>query len=67
MVAQFAPSGIITEVKSVEMFHDATQEAYPGDNIGFNIKGVAVKDLKRGYICSDAHNDPAKESASFLA
>ena len=49
------------------MHHEALTEAQPGDNVGFNVKNVAVKDLKRGYVCSDSKNDPAKEAASFLA
>ena len=39
----------------------------PGDNVGFNVRGVAVKELRRGYVCSDARNDPAMEAASFVA
>ncbi|KAI3823242.1 hypothetical protein L1987_04675 [Smallanthus sonchifolius] len=39
--------GLTTEVKSVEMHHEALTEALPGDNVGFNVKNVAVKDLKR--------------------
>jgi len=63
----FAPSNVTTEVKSVEMHHEAVQEAIPGDNVGFNIKNVAVKDIRRGNVCGDAKNDPPKESASFYA
>ncbi|TVU37096.1 hypothetical protein EJB05_10387 [Eragrostis curvula] len=37
MVVTFGPSGLTTEVKSVEMHHEAMQEALPGDNVGFNI------------------------------
>ncbi|KAJ5074981.1 elongation factor 1-alpha 1 [Anaeramoeba ignava] len=50
----FAPCMITTEVKSIEMHHESLPEALPGDNVGFNIKGVAVKDLRRGYVCGDA-------------
>ncbi|KAK1396370.1 Elongation factor 1-alpha [Heracleum sosnowskyi] len=46
LVVTFGPSGLTTEVKSVEMHHEALQEALPGDNVGFNVKNVAVKDLK---------------------
>jgi len=67
MAVTFAPSNITTEVKSVEMHHEALTEANPGDNVGFNVKNLAVKDLKRGYVCSDSKNDPAREAASFLA
>jgi elongation factor 1-alpha len=66
-VVTFAPSGLTTEVKSVEMHHEALQEALPGDNVGFNVKNVAVKDLKRGYVASDSKNDPAKGAASFTS
>lgn len=63
----FAPSNLETEVKSVEMHHEALPEAVPGDNVGFNVKSIAVKDLKRGYVCGDSKNDPPKEVNNFLA
>merc|ERR1712026_452522 len=43
------------------------QEANPGDNVGFNVKNVSVKDLKRGYVASDSSNDPAKVAENFKA
>lgn len=49
------------------MHHENLPEAFPGDNVGFNIKNVAVKDLKRGYVTSDTKNDPAKEAETFVA
>ncbi|XP_020377595.1 elongation factor 1-alpha 1-like [Rhincodon typus] len=67
MVVQFAPANIITEVKSVEMHHEALSEAGPGDNVGFNIKNVAVKDIRRGNVAGDSKNDPPLEAASFVA
>jgi len=67
MVVNFAPSNLTTEVKSIEMHHEALEEALPGDNVGFNVKNVAVKDLRRGFVCSDTKNDPAQEAASFVA
>merc|ERR1739838_1289048 len=67
MVITFAPAGLTTEVKSVEMHHESLPEAVPGDNVGFNVKNVSVKDIKRGYVCSDSKNDPAKEAANFDA
>jgi hypothetical protein len=42
-------------------------EAIPGDDVGFHVKGLAVKDLRRGYVASDARNYPAQETASFTA
>jgi len=67
MVVQFAPSELTTEVKSVEMHHESMPEATPGDNVGFNVKGLSVKDLKRGYVASDSKREPAKETVDFTA
>ncbi|KAG5391109.1 hypothetical protein IGI04_032650 [Brassica rapa subsp. trilocularis] len=67
MVVTFAPSGLTTEVKSVEMHHESLVEALPGDNVGFNVKNVAVKDLKRGYVASNSKDDPAKGAANFTS
>jgi len=66
-VVTFAPANITTEVKSVEMHHEALQEAHPGDNVGFNIKNVSVKDIRRGNVCGDAKTDPPSECESFNA
>jgi elongation factor 1-alpha len=63
----FAPSGITTDVKSVEMHHESLPEAIPGDNIGFNVKNVAVKDIKRGYVAGDVKNNPPGETENFTA
>jgi elongation factor 1-alpha len=63
----FAPAGITTEVKSVEMHHEALTQALPGDNVGFNVKNVAVKDLRRGFVCGDAKQDPPQETDNFVA
>merc|ERR1712156_312851 len=67
MVVNFAPANITTEVKSVEMHHESLPEAVPGDNVGFNVKNVSVKEIRRGNVASDSKNDPAKEAASFNA
>jgi elongation factor 1-alpha len=49
------------------MHHESVAEATPGDNVGFNVRNLAVKDLKRGYVCSDSKNDPACETEMFVA
>ena len=67
MVVKFTPSNIVTEVKSIEMHHLQLESANPGDNVGFNVKNVAVKDLKRGYVASDTKNKPAFDCESFVA
>jgi len=63
----FAPVGLVTEVKSIEMHHEQMDKAEPGDNIGFNVKSVAVKDLRRGYVCGDSNNDPPTGVDDFTA
>jgi elongation factor 1-alpha len=67
MTVSFAPGNVSTEVKSVEMHHEALQEAIPGDNVGFNVKGLSTKDIRRGNVCGDSKNDPPKECENFFA
>jgi len=67
MVVTFAPANVTTEVKSVEMHHESLPEALPGDNVGFNVKNVSVKEIRRGNVASDSKNDPAKECKDFNA
>ncbi len=59
----FNPPGVSGEVKSIEMHHQPLQQAEPGDNIGFNVRGVGKNDIKRGDVCGPVSNPPtvAKE------
>nr|VDZ43672.1 elongation_factor_1-alpha/GeneDB:LmjF.17.0080/GeneDB:LmjF.17.0081/GeneDB:LmjF.17.0082/GeneDB:LmjF.17.0083/GeneDB:LmjF.17.0084/GeneDB:LmjF.17.0085/GeneDB:LmjF.17.0086 [Leishmania donovani] len=66
-VVTFAPANVTTEVKSIEMHHEQLAEAQPGDNVGFNVKNVSVKDIRRGNVCGNSKNDPPKEAADFTA
>ncbi len=54
----FMPANVSGEVKSIEMHHEPLQEAYPGDNIGFNVRGVSKKDIKRGDVAGHVDNPP---------
>jgi len=67
MIVTFAPVNLTTEVKSVEMHHTALEAAYPGDNVGFNVKNVSVKDIRRGNVAGDSKNDPPKETEDYKA
>lgn len=58
MTVMFSPAQVSTEVKSVEMHHEQLEQAAPGDNVGFNVKNVSVKDVKRGMVAGDIKNDP---------
>ena len=64
---KFAPSNIITECKDVEMHHEKLEQALPGDNVGFNIKNVSIKDIKRGYVASNNKDHPAVETDNFTS
>lgn len=67
MTVIFTPSGLTSDIKTVEMHHESIPVANPGDSVGFNVKGITVKQLKRGYVTSDTARDPAKEAESFKA
>ncbi|XP_006013677.1 elongation factor 1-alpha 1a [Latimeria chalumnae] len=67
MLVTFSPANITTEVKSVEMHHESLSQAQPGDNVGFNVKNVSVKDIRRGNVAGDSKNDPPQEAGSFIA
>ena len=67
IVVVFAPKGVSAECKSVEMHHEAVEEAIPGNNVGFNVKGLSVKDIKRGFVAGDTKNDPPMDTENFVA
>jgi elongation factor 1-alpha len=67
MTVVFSPVQLTTEVKSVEMHHESMDQAMPGDNVGFNVKNVSVKDIRRGNVTGDAKADPPLPSATFDA
>jgi elongation factor 1-alpha len=60
------PSGVKGEVKKIEMHHQELTEALPGDNVGFNLKGVDKKDIKRGDVIGPA-NSPPTVASDFTA
>jgi elongation factor 1-alpha len=57
------PSGVTGEVKSIETHHTQMESAEAGDNIGFNLRGVDKKSIKRGDVIGPVDNPPnaAKE------
>ena len=54
----FNPPQKVGEVKSIEMHHEEIPQAIPGDNIGWNVRGIAKKDLRRGDVCGHLDNPP---------
>jgi len=67
MTVTFAPADVSSEVKSVEMHHEALESASPGDNVGFNVKGLSIKDIKRGMVAGDVKTDPPMKVSDFKA
>jgi len=59
----FMPANKKAEVKSIEMHHTRIPRAEPGDNVGFNVRGIARTDVRRGDVCGHVTNPPtvAKE------
>ncbi|MDG6933322.1 MAG: translation elongation factor EF-1 subunit alpha [Nitrososphaerota archaeon] len=60
------PAGVKGEVKSIETHHVAIQQAGPGDNIGFNLRGIAKQDIKRGDVVGPVTSPPTV-SKEFVA
>lgn len=54
----FMPAGKVGEVRSIETHHTKLEKAEPGDNIGFNVRGVEKKDIKRGDVAGHTTNPP---------
>jgi len=55
----FNPSQKSAEVKSIEMHHTIHEKAEPGDNVGFNVRGLAATDIRRGDVAGYSDNEPA--------
>ncbi|MDD5339948.1 MAG: translation elongation factor EF-1 subunit alpha [Candidatus ainarchaeum sp.] len=60
------PSGVKGEIKKIEMHHQELAEAQPGDNVGFNLKNVDKKDIKRGDVIGPVSSPPTV-AADFTA
>ncbi|MEQ2214780.1 hypothetical protein XENOCAPTIV_019795 [Xenoophorus captivus] len=67
MTLMFSPAKLTAEVKSIEMHHQGLDTALPGHNVGFNIKNVSVKNLRRGDVAGNAQHDPPADVHSFEA
>ena len=54
--------GVTGEVKSIEMHHEQLKQAIPGDNVGFNVRGIEKKDIARGDVLGHTNNVPTVAS-----
>jgi len=55
----FEPAGVSGEVKSIEMHHEILEQAEPGDNVGFNVRGVGKNDIRRGDVAGHTNTPPS--------
>lgn len=67
MVVTFVLVSVTAKVKSVEMHHEILSEFLPGDNVGFKVKNLSVRDVCRGNVVGDSKNDPTMEAAGLMA
>jgi len=65
----FEPAGVSGEVKSIEMHHEIIPQAEPGDNIGFNIRGIERTAIRRGDVAGHPKAPPTvvKEFTARIA
>ena len=63
---RFMPSDVGGEVKTIEMHHEEVDYAGPGDNVGFNVRGLGKDDVRRGDVCGPA-DDPPTVAETFQA
>ncbi len=54
----FEPAAKTGEVKTIEMHHEEIPEAVPGDNIGWNVRGISRNDIRRGDVCGHPDTPP---------
>jgi len=54
----FMPANVTGEVMTIEMHHEQLPQAVPGDNIGFNVRGIGKNDVKRGDVAGPVDNPP---------
>ncbi|MCE4604769.1 MAG: translation elongation factor EF-1 subunit alpha [Aeropyrum sp.] len=54
----FMPAGVTGEVRSIEMHYQQLQQAEPGDNIGFAVRGVGKGEIKRGDVAGHPDKPP---------
>ncbi len=54
----FMPPGVVGEVRSIETHHVRIEKAEPGDNIGFNVRGISKRDIRRGDVAGHPTNPP---------
>lgn len=62
----FQPADVTGEVKTIEMHHEKIDKAEPGDNVGFNVRGVSKEEIRRGDVAGHPDTPPVV-AKSFIA
>lgn len=62
----YEPSGSSGEVRSIEMHHNEVDQADPGDNVGFDVRGIGADDVRRGDVVGPV-DDPPSVPETFQA
>ena len=55
------------QVRAVQLFREVVDEGQTGDNVGLQLEGVTLNDVKRGDVCGDAYDDPPQNVEHFTA
>ncbi|MCC7555616.1 MAG: translation elongation factor EF-1 subunit alpha [Methanoculleus marisnigri] len=66
MKVSFMPANKEGEIKSIEMHHEEIPQALPGDNVGFNVRGIGKGDIRRGDVCGPS-DVPPTVAEEFIA
>lgn len=66
MLVSFASVNVMTEVKSVEMHHEVASKALPGENVGFNVNNMSIKNVPYGNVAGGSKKDLPVEAAGFM-
>ncbi|MFX0169132.1 MAG: translation elongation factor EF-1 subunit alpha [Candidatus Hodarchaeota archaeon] len=54
----FMPPNKQGEIKTIEMHHERMDKAEPGDNIGFNVRGIGKGEIRRGDVMGHVNKPP---------
>jgi len=54
----FMPPNKQGEIKTIEMHHERLDTAEPGDNIGFNVRGIGKGEIRRGDVMGHLDKPP---------
>jgi len=66
-IVYFTPGHMSSEARMIQKHGKVISEAVPGDTVGLHIKGISVRDFKRGEVCGEYKREPPKPCEEFIA